>query len=276
MAQHIAHFGCRTGRELSTTPQWKRHFDKDEGAQRRTEQAYITMAGPFKMECSLNAASTAVETPTEPSDTGNMAPWERDNIPQVPYMTKDSLVITQFEKKGPPAWPAHHHDPYVSTNTTSQRHTRSRGRSHSPIPGYLNAPRTAPLQQPRQSEDVPGLMGPRTAPQLPCFVKASSPSPETSEWSSSSTVSSTRTSPFLGYEQESQPTTAIPGTMTARARDVSKVRSKHQQAKSRIETEPTENTTFGKKFRTALKDAFKRSPMDDASYEKVEGTHWTD
>lgn len=114
--------------------------------------------------------------------------------------------------------------------------------------------------------------GPKTAPELPAFVTMP-PSPPDSR---------------LGLDDSGKVkawaprnVVALPGTMSARGREEressrrrerSHSRAKHVQA---VDT-PVASTSFGKKLRAAMKDLFRRAPVDESSFEKIQDRHWAE
>jgi hypothetical protein len=40
--------------------------------------------------------------------------------------------------------------------------------------------------------------------------------------------------------------------------------------------DPAERLKFGKWFKSALKDMFKRDPVDESKFERISDRHWTD
>ncbi|KAF2214156.1 hypothetical protein CERZMDRAFT_96180 [Cercospora zeae-maydis SCOH1-5] len=73
---------------------------------------------------------------------------------------------------------------------------------------------------------------------------------------------------------------ALPGTMSRRERTPSRSRSrstwsdKENQNHSRRSS--TDSKPFGQRFKSGFKNMFKREPIDESQFERIDDKHWTE
>lgn len=80
--------------------------------------------------------------------------------------------------------------------------------------------------------------------------------------------------------RELQPVNALPGTMTSRSKDHERSKSRNASPKASVK-QTTSNRKrrtpkFGARVKLALKEIFKKYPVDEAMFERIEDEHWTD
>lgn len=203
-------------------------------------------------------------------------PWEQRHIAQVPYMTPDSPPLTQAEQHALPSlWASRENSRHERSKSYTLYHAREDSEtgnpqwpSRTPSTGPINAP---PHSKPHELAQI--APGPKSAPQLPTFVKGP-PSPPDSARLSRSSISKSASpnhSPRIG----SKPSiTAMPGTMSARERS----RSRHRPTLSQdqVVKEEAEHLPLGRRVKEAFKDVFKRNPVDETKFERIEDRHWAD
>ncbi|CAK4032403.1 Hypothetical predicted protein [Lecanosticta acicola] len=215
------------------------------------------------MERSLSSASAYSETTCDHMAPGSMAPWERREMGQVPYISPESAPQTQAESRAV-------HCLRAAQDKKAKASGLGRPDSYGrpPHPAKDDSGHRQWTAQDKASSS----RGPRTAPEL-----ARPPVSESGSWSSSSAPSSAKSSPSFDCEPHDKPIKALPGTMSARNGSATRTKIAGSQSPEPIEEQTKETTpTFGKKFKTALRGAFRRSPVDDSGLRRVGSRHWTE
>jgi len=204
-------------------------------------------------------------------------PWERRPFVQVPYVKASSPALQDVERRvGPEIWPARSHHlspkamPSASSAAAAEDAMNTWNRNPNAYWTFL-PPRTksAPYETPAC---MPPASNPPPFPRQ--YAMTAPPTPPDSA-SNSSTFSSTVASP----EQSARirPVTAMPGTMSVRTGESSRNRSKashHDRGAS--DTLKSESAGFGKRFKSAFKDIFRRNSIDESEFETIEERHWTE
>ncbi|KAF2164573.1 hypothetical protein M409DRAFT_56407 [Zasmidium cellare ATCC 36951] len=226
------------------------------------------------MDRSMTSSPNSRRQGSQPSAPSSLPPWEQRSVAQVPYMAPDSPPLTQTEQQAPPSlWATRQNGLHGrSKSYTGHPDQDDRHYQHG-VKTPLTAPptKTSPPPIPYEVDRI--ASGPRSAPHLPAFAKGPPSPPDSTRQSLSSTSKSASPghSPHLG----SKPTiTAMPGTMSARERS----RSRHRTPTSQDPgtQEQHEHVPIGKRFRSVLRDIFRRDPVDETKFERIEDRHWAD
>jgi hypothetical protein len=202
-------------------------------------------------------------------------PWERRDLKQVPFVESSSPVLSNSELRAlPDLWAVR------STNVNQREHER-----HPSLTGHrgfrdegYDVPRTAlPLQASSTPYETPVYIppAPKTAPPLPKYVQSVQAAPPTppESISKSSDASSAAVSPPAAHAV----LTALPGTMSSRDRKEARSRTRgSHHTRSESKHSKAESVSFGSRFKAAFKDMFKRNPIDETQFERIEDRHWTD
>lgn len=214
-----------------------------------------------------------------------LPPWEqrqRDNVVQVPFMNQTTPPLSQTEQQALTSlWASKMVDRDLHgqhIRDLAPANETARPRYYSDREAIPAAPMTAP---PPGLESLPYesykiLQGPRTAPHLPAFVKGGPPTPPKDDTISRSSTKSSRnpgsheTSPIPGPPVTTVP--ALPGTMFTREQEHVHGRSRSLDSNN----EKAESQGFGKRFRSSLRNMFKREPFNEADFERIEDRHWSE
>ncbi|TKA24294.1 hypothetical protein B0A50_06763 [Salinomyces thailandicus] len=150
--------------------------------------------------------------------------------------------------------------------------TRDSNRRPSTNPHPSPSPYETPLYTPPPPKSSPPTQD-STAPPTP---------PES--LSNSSSSSSSSSCPPVPTTTRQQPqssgatNTALPGTMSSRSRENSRLRTKSspRSRSSASKHGQSDSDNFGKRFKSAVKEMFKRNPIDESQFERIEDRHWTE
>ncbi|CAD0112881.1 unnamed protein product [Aureobasidium uvarum] len=199
-----------------------------------------------------SAASTPGYTGSKP-----LPPWEVSDIPRVPHIASAAPPLSKAEMEALSSlW---------ASRTTPDRHRSSDVNERFPESAF-----SAPSPPPRtDSGSSSGRKG-----SLADSARAISPQP-----------SEHRTmSPAYGHVQEYVPPTgrqqvvALPGTMSSRSThsqphptNSKRPSNKRQQKKGSKESPP-----IGHRFTSAVRDLFRREPVDDSHFERIGDRHWSE
>jgi hypothetical protein len=186
-----------------------------------------------------------------------LPPWEVSDIPRVPHMQSAAPPLSKAEMEALSSlW---------STRTTPDHHRNSDVDERFPDSAFA-----AP--SPPSRTDTGSFSGRK--PSLTDSARALSPQP-----------SEHRTmSPGHGHLHEHVPQTgrqqvvALPGTMSSRSAssqphptDSKRSSNKRQHKKGSKESVP-----IGHRFTSAVKDLFRREPVDDSHFERIGDKHWSE
>lgn len=204
-------------------------------------------------------------------------PWERQDIPRVPYMGPKSPGLNRADSS---PW---------NTNSSSERRPNAK---HSPgsyrqrslddgAPTSSNARNDSwetnapPLTAPPRPIDAPyhtplwAPSDPSTAPIKHHHVVTARAPPTPPE--SLGTSSAAASPPFAPAAS------GLPGTMSSRERTPSRSRARSSKRKDERKHEKSEPTSsFGSRFKSAFKDMFKRDPVNEGDFEHLQNRHWTE
>lgn len=148
------------------------------------------------------------------------------------------------------------------------------------IPQAPSSANPIPATMPRQSHMIPQV--PKYAPAVRSFMAMPpSPPPDNTCLSRSSTTSSTQKSVSISSPTQSprlpqHMIPSLPGTMSTSERAISPKRSFRPKREESAKKEKPEAAPFGKRFKLAMKDIFKREPIDESQLEHISDRHWTD
>lgn len=258
------------------------------------------------MERSTSRSSQFGQHPTGcDSSPSQMPPWEQRNVTRVPYMDRNAQPLTSAEHLALQSlWAANEQDEPALVRPRLHGHGPRSFDNGCPLPRHdrqdawsIPTPKTAPpftaarpppplpANVPRHLQMIP--QAPRSAPQLPSFAQMPpTPTPDSFSLSRSSSrgsstaksasrsesISSPRTSPRL--PQHTIP--SLPGTMSARESVLPPKRSSRPTRDERAKQEKPDAAPLGKRFKLAMKDIFKRAPIDESQLEHISDRHWTD
>lgn len=189
-------------------------------------------------------------------------PWEKE-LPSVPYMAPSASPLSSAEREALPAlWAAKHND-----QTHIERFTDS--------PQTLSPSENSPdCQQGRPNGSwSPRLRGSHEAP-----PKSTSGS-TTGISVNMSTASSNATGDGLHSIDEYARVQPFPGTMSTR-HPYGKTNSRgNRDVDGRVglpAARKQNQGTLTKRLRTTLQGIFKRTPVDESMFERIEDHHWTE
>ncbi|EME85121.1 uncharacterized protein MYCFIDRAFT_211053 [Pseudocercospora fijiensis CIRAD86] len=211
---------------------------------------------PIAIERERSVTPIEDEASCDEHNAESLAPWDQNRVVhmvQVPHLGSKALASNELETFLKPDLAT---GPYRSKKSTPQT---------APVFGHPTA--ALPYETPLHISN-----GPKTASQPPAFIKTPSPPPDTLA----------RISKPPSITQTSQETTGRPtapkiglqGTM-AHGEETYK-RRKHSAKPSHSSSENFETRGFGKRFKFAMKDIFKREPAEHAELECIGGKHWTE
>lgn len=234
--------------------------------------------------------------------TSPLPPWEQRNVARVPYMNRDARPLSHAERQALQfLWAANEQDEPALARPRVHGHGQRSFDNGYPAPRHdredgwsIPAPKTAPpftaarhppplpATMPRQSQMIP--QAPKSAPVLPSFVEMPpTPPPDTfSTLSRSSTMSSTKKSLSISSPGQSprlpqHTVPSLPGTMSARESVIAPKRSSRPKREETAKKEkPDAAAPLSRRFKLAMKDIFKREPVDESQFEHISDRHWTD
>ncbi|RMX99410.1 hypothetical protein D0867_12108 [Hortaea werneckii] len=149
----------------------------------------------------------------------------------------------------------------------AEQETKPRNREYGPWSPHFatSAPYETPLYVPQPPKTAPPSqkhMGPKAPPTPP----------------ESLSNSSSFSSPPVNADKALPPViTAFPGTMSSRSRENSRQRTRSSnRGRSTSKHGKSDSANFGKRFKSAFKGIFTRSPIDESKFERIEDRHWTE
>lgn len=229
------------------------------------------------MDRSFTASPNGRRQASLSNESESLPPWEQRNVAQVPYMTPDSPPLSQAEQQALPSlWATRENGIHGRSKSYSSQHGHEDAHYQHGVRTPLTAPptKTSPPPMPYEAVRIPPA--PRSAPHLPAYSRGPPSPPDSARLSLGSTSKSASPghSPRLGSHGSKPTITAMPGTMSARE----KSRSPHRISASEDQraTEEQEHISISKRFRLVLRDMFKRTPVDESNFERIEGRHWAD
>lgn len=199
-----------------------------------------------------------------------VAPWERENIAQVPYVDSSAPSLSSAERDGLPALWATRSNTISSKRPRIEAHTKGTSNSSYSTStfaegtGQVTTPRTAPPSRMPYETPVFIPRAPLSEPHPPSFVKAPPTPPDSETWSD--TTASTSASPQSRQTIDPVPRTLASRTMSAEKRTQTRDRSCHSR----------KDPTKMKRLRLAFKELFTHHSVDESHYERIESRHWTD
>lgn len=228
------------------------------------------------MDRSLTASPNGRRQASLSNEQESLPPWEQRNVAQVPYMTPDSPPLSQAEQQALPSlWATRENGIHGRSKSYSSHHGQEDANYQHGVRTPLTAPPTKTSPPPIPYEAVKIAPAPRSAPHLPAFAKCPPSPPDSARLSLASTTKSSSPghSPRLGSHGSKPTITAMPGTMSARERS-----PQHRATVSEDQraTEEQEHVPIAKRFKIVLRDIFKRTPVDETNFERIEGRHWAD
>ncbi|RMY49374.1 hypothetical protein D0865_07523 [Hortaea werneckii] len=210
-------------------------------------------------------------------------PWERREVVQVPFVDAASPSMSDSERRAcPDPWdqPAKSFsDPHIKlerkksepnneqSRPLAEQEANPRNREYGPWSPHFaaSAPYETPLYVPQPPKTAPPSqkhMGPKAPPTPP----------------ESLSNSSSFSSPPVNADKALPPViTAFPGTMSSRSRENSRQRTRSSnRGRSTSKHGKSDSANFGKRFKSAFKGIFTRSPIDESKFERIEDRHWTE
>lgn len=183
-------------------------------------------------------------------------PWEVPALPQVPYMAASAQPLSTPERQALPSlWATR------TSNASSLRPVHEPGplAPTSPkeslwLPSGYNTPRRPPTPPSTRGSTFRS----ESAPAVPAYERSYTPP----------------------SSERKRPVVALPGTMSsrsvpsqspARSRDASSTRKQSRRCRQREDTVP-----LSRRLRTAMKDLFRKDPVDENQFERIEDRHWTE
>jgi hypothetical protein len=221
------------------------------------------------------SSSSSTTLPGRSISARSPAPWEVAQIPKVPYMLPDAQPLSTLEKQALTSlWAVRSSDGCgYSTHTQSQINSPTRSASFPPpvSPNTHSSPWTderytrynMPPTPPSPTRSVSAPATKQAPPTLPAYERTYTPPPSA----------------------EKLPVIAMSGTMSSRpiratrsqSPGGSRLRSMSNKANRRKQEHQRPKTTpFGSRLRSAMRDMFKRDPVDETSFERIEDRHWTE
>lgn len=220
-------------------------------------------------------SSTNARSQPRIDTASSLPPWEAREVVQVPFIDASSPSLSDAERRAlsdlwaqpraPLPTPPKHYDHKARSASTDSGlfHSEHHGSTNSSPPQAIHAPYETPIYVPPPPKTAPPFqkeIGPK-APPTPPESLSNSPS------CSNTLVSAPPPPPAV---------TALPGTMSSRSRENSRHRGKSHRSRSASKHSKSDSTNFGKRFKVAFKDMFKRNPIDESQFERIEDRHWTD
>lgn len=264
------------------------------------------------MERSASRTCQGGSNPNGFDDPTPLPPWEQKNMARVPYMSRDARPLNEAEREALQSlWAANGEVKRSTSRPRIHGHGQQPLDNGYPLPRQdgetIPMPMSAPpFTAPRAAPSLPATMSRKSQihtsakSQHPSFTTLPpTPPPEASSLSRSSTTksSSTRKSSLISSPGQSprlpqHTVPSLPGTMSAResiavipspqpppsepsSQRADRVREEKRnemgKAKEKADVKP-----LGKRFKLAMKDIFKREPVDESQFERIADRHWTD
>ncbi|KAK4937172.1 hypothetical protein LTR66_002558 [Elasticomyces elasticus] len=202
--------------------------------------------------------------PVRSPSTSTLPPWELLSLPRVPYLDPSSTPLSDAEKRDLPSLWATRLSTASSARPKLGTDAPSGPCSLSPIfPTSRSFPRNA------TDDFAPSLPPALTSHAHPSLTtRATAPQSESTTSASSTTVTSPQNK-------------GISGTMSGRtSRKRSDGRNQTQSISKegcrRKASPELEIAPLASRMKTAFKDVFKRDPIDESRFERIESRHWTD
>ncbi|KXS94814.1 hypothetical protein AC578_6434 [Pseudocercospora eumusae] len=198
-------------------------------------------------------------------------PWEsdRNNVVQVPFMRRSRSPMRDIKHqellkvtavKDPDHISAGHQ---VHGLLTPQNDVLwSTNRSNIP-PAPTSAPPRDTTQSPYESIKIP--QGPKSAPQVPAFVNS-----RPQNYDPYRTFNNRQETSSISAPQP-KPAPALPGTMAARQQEYPRARSGTGNLKNKADS-----PSLAKRFMSSFKNMFKRDPVCEGEFERIEERHWSE
>jgi hypothetical protein len=190
-----------------------------------------------------------------------LPPWEISDIPRIPHIQSAAPPLSKAEMEALSS--------FWSTRTTPDHHHRNSDVEERFPDSAFAAP------SPPSRTDTGSFSGRK--PSLTDSARAMSPQPSEHR----------NMSPGYGHAHEHVPATshqqvvALPGTMSSRStisqppttnsRTPSDKRQLKKGSKGSKESVP-----IGHRFTSAVKDLFRRDPIDDSNFERIGDRHWSE
>ncbi|KAK4502844.1 hypothetical protein PRZ48_006270 [Zasmidium cellare] len=226
------------------------------------------------MDRSVTASPNGGRQASLSNASESLPPWEQRNVAQVPYMAPDSPPLTQAEQQALPSlWATRENGLHGRSKSYTGHHEQENIIQQHGVRTPLTAPPTKTSPPPMPYETARIIPGPKSAPNLPAFTKGPPSPPDSARLSVSSTSKSA--SPHHSPRLGSKPSiTAMPGTMSARDRSPPRHRSHSSQDYSAKQQQ--EHMPIGQRFKSVMRDIFRRDPVDETNFERIEDRHWAD
>ncbi|KXT18050.1 hypothetical protein AC579_4578 [Pseudocercospora musae] len=207
-------------------------------------------------------------------------PWEsnRNNVVQVPFMRQTRSPMRDAKHQEVLEVAAVETPDHISRGhqvhgllTPQNDVLWGTNRSYIP-PAPMSTPPRHTAQSPYESIRIP--QGPKSAPQVPAFVNYRADMPQNYD-----PRRTFNTSPGNIEAQERssiaapqiRPAPALPGTMAARQQEYPRGRSGAGNFKNKAVS-----PSFAKRFMSSFKNMFKRDPVCEAEFERIEERHWSE
>lgn len=209
-----------------------------------------------------------------------LPPWERNrnNIVQVPFMgrsrspMRDAKHPQLIEVSAAKDMEQSTHGQHSNGLLTPHNDVLWKAsRDHIP-PAPASAPPRETMQSPYESIKIP--QGPKSAPQVPAFVnrRANVPprfDPSRTFNSNSDHIQAQEPSSLAGPQPKPAP--AFPGTMAARQQEYPRRLNGTGKWNNK-----SDSPGFARRFMSSFKNMFKRDPVCEGEFERIEERHWSE
>ncbi|EME88458.1 uncharacterized protein MYCFIDRAFT_209812 [Pseudocercospora fijiensis CIRAD86] len=203
-----------------------------------------------------------------------LPPWEQNGhtLVRVPPMTRSRSPLRDVKHQEPfDANAAQHtddigrgqHSNGFLTPQNDVGWNTSRERVYIP-PAPISAP---PTKSPYESIKIP--QGPKSAPQVPAFVNNRAHAPPQQPLHNEPDYKQAQHTTSIA-EPQVKPAPAFPGTMASRQQEYPRSRGNLQNTKG------ADSPGFVKRFMSSFKNVFKREPVCEGDFERIEERHWSE
>jgi hypothetical protein len=207
-----------------------------------------------------NSSSSAASTP-EYSGPRSTPPWEASDLPRVPHMAGSALPLSRAETQAlSTSWVIRANSDSLVTHHSSDRNTDSAVSVPSPYPTRIG----------------PGSWSERK-PSSPSSSRALSPQPGKQQPLSPAYEAAHD----YGTATPHRDVVALPGTMSSRsapaqAQSSTSKKSSDKRQHKKSSAGSKEFAPLGHRFKSAVKEIFKREPVDDRQFESIGDRHWSE
>lgn len=204
-----------------------------------------------------------------------MPPWERRALVQVPFLDPSSRSVPDADCRGLLSPRANVSQ--ARAGVENDRKGLASGAGQAPD-GHDN-----PVVPFDRDLDQTFTLTYETPASTDATLKTSSPprhpplAPLTPPHSFSTSSSASSSDASAGHGTGARPVTAMGGTMSSRSRRHHRRRatSSHRNRSASTHSDG-DSISLGKRFRSAVKDIFKRKPIEEEDFERIEDRHWTE